>query len=77
MISSPVCLWPKRHIGLNSPNSKAVCKLSVITEHFVHKILMVHSVKMRLMVLLLVICLPLFITVLSAAPYLLCVCLLM
>jgi len=68
VISAPVCLWPTRHIGLNSLNSTAVCKLSVITEHFVHTILMVHGVKMRLMVLLLLVCMPLFITALSAAP---------
>jgi len=68
MISAPVCLWPNQHVGLNSLNSKGMCKRSVITEHFVHIILMVQSVKMRLMVLLILICMPLFITVHSAAP---------
>jgi len=68
IISAPVCLWPNQHVGLNSLNSKGVCKLIVITEHFVHVILMVQSVKMRLMVLLLLICMPRFVTILSAAP---------
>ena len=68
MTCAPVCLWPNQHVGLNSLNNKGVCKLSVFTKHFVYKILMVQSVKMKLMVLLLLICMPLFITVMSATP---------